>query len=418
MKIIIVGGGLMGVTSAWYLLQDGHEVIVLDKHNSGGRETSFANGGQISVGQAEPWANPAAPAKLIRWLGKNDAPLLFRPCLDTKQWSWAVKFLMECLPNRTYKNTKQCLVLANYSRNKLRALRESTDIKYDDLQKGILTVHTDEKEFDLARERVDMFKNYGVEIQVKNLQEIFKLEPALKSSEVPIIGGTYAPEDESGDAFSFTQKLADLAKKQGAVFGFGVQALRLLSEGNNITGLETKVGERKEKLTADAYVIASGCNSRFLMKSIGVDIPVYPVKGYSVTVPLANPDAAPHVCITDENAKIAISRLGGRIRAAGTAELSGYDLNVREERCIAIINRLKRHFPEIGGFENVSRWAGLRPAVPNNLPLIGKTKLSNLFINTGQGTLGWTLACGSAAGLANVIGGQTQEIDYPFLDNC
>ncbi len=415
MRIIVIGSGVIGVTSAWYLSNAGHEVTVIDRQESPARETSFANGGQISVGQAEPWANPAAPLKILKWLGREDAPLLFRLRSDLNQWSWALKFLIECLPSRTEANTLTCLRLANYSRDKLRQLRGDIGISYDDLQKGILTLHTDEQEFQMACNRVELFRNHGVQINIKTPEEIQKLEPTLQNSRVDLVGGTHAVDDESGDAFLFTERLAEFAKKRGVGFGFGVEAVGFLFNGKNISGLATRFAGREEILSADAYVVAMGSYSPTLLSKIGIHVPIYPVKGYSVTIPIRNPDMAPTVCITDENAKIAMSKLGSRLRAAGTAELTGYNLAVRNDRCDSILARVKSFFPEAGEFENARRWAGLRPMVPNNIPLIGRTKFSNLYLNTGQGTLGWTLACGSAAGLANVVNGSPQDIDFPFL---
>ena len=415
MKVIILGAGVIGVTSAWYLARSGHEVTVLDRQESPARETSFANGGQISVGQAEPWANPAAPIKILKWIGREDAPLLFRLRADRRQWSWALRFLFECLPSRTAANTLKCLRLANYSRDNLKLLRQDTGISYDDIQKGILTLHTDPREFEMACERIGLFESHGVRIGVKTLSQALEIEPALVESEIDIVGATHAVDDESGDAHLFAKRLAKLAEKKSVKFSFGVKALRLNCEGDRISGVSTIAEGKIKNWSADAFVVALGSYSPLLLSGIGINIPVYPVKGYSVTVPIENPLKTPTVCITDENAKVAITRMGNRLRAAGTAELTGYDLRVRDPRCDAIISRLKQFFPKAGGYSSATRWAGLRPATPNNLPIIGRTKYKNLYVNTGQGTLGWTLACGSAAGLANVINEKSQDIDFPFI---
>ncbi len=416
MRVIVLGAGVIGVTSAWYLARAGHEVTVLDRQDSPARETSYANGGQVSVGQAEPWANPAAPIKILKWIGREDAPLLFRLRADQRQWSWALRFLFECLPSRTEGNTLKCLQLANYSRDQLKLLRRETGLTYDDVQKGILTLHTDQREFEMARARISLFKRYGVEICVKTLSQVLEMEPALVDSKVDIVGATHAVDDESGDAHYFTQKLSKLAEKQGVKFSFDVNVVRLNCEGDKISDVSIEAGERTDKLSADAFVVALGSYSPLLLSEIGVHIPVYPVKGYSVTVPIENPLKTPTVCITDENAKVAVTRLGNRLRAAGTAELTGYDLSVRSDRCDAIISRVKQFFPNAGGYSAATRWAGLRPATPSNIPIIGRTKYKNLYLNTGQGTLGWTLACGSAVGLANVIDGKSQDIDFPFIE--
>jgi D-amino-acid dehydrogenase len=414
MKILILGAGVVGVTSAWYLARAGHEVTVLDRQPGAGMETSFANGGQISVSQTEPWANPAAPAKILKWLGRADAPLLFRLRADPRQWGWGLRFLLECLPSRTRDNTLTILRLGLYSRSELQALRRETGIAYDDLQKGILTIHTDRREFDAAHARVELLREHGLAMSMRTPQEVRALEPALGSTDVDIIGGTYARDDESGDAHLFTQRLAELAGKQGVSFGYGVDIEACRAEGDRISAVSVRVNGRSELLSADAFVVALGSHSPFLLSPLCVRVPVYPVKGYSVTIPVTRPEAAPTVCLTDENAKLAMSRLGDRVRAAGTAELTGYDTAVRDDRCGAILDRVRSLFPEAGDFSRATPWAGLRPATPSNVPVIGRTRYSNLFLNTGHGTLGWTLACGSAAALARLVDGRAQEVDFPF----
>ena len=414
MKILVLGAGVVGVTSAWYLARAGHEVTVLDRRPAAGMETSFANGGQISVSQTEPWANPAAPAKIMKWLGRDDAPLLFRLRADPRQWAWGLRFLFECLPARTRRNTLTVLRLGIYSRTELQALRRETGIAYDDLQKGILTLYTDRREFAAAQKRVDLLRGHGLATSVRTPQEMLEIEPALANAGIDIIGGTYARDDESGDAQLFTKRLADLAAQRGVSFGYGVNIESCRPEGRRIAGVMAKIAGRDELLSADAYVMALGSYSPLMLALLGIRIPVYPVKGYSVTIPVSDPAAAPTVCLTDENAKIAISRLGNRLRAAGTAELTGYDTSVRAARCNAILERVRRLFPNAGGFERAEQWAGLRPATPSNVPEIGRTRYDNLFLNTGHGTLGWTLACGSAAALADVIDGRAAALDFPF----
>ncbi|HWQ37570.1 MAG TPA: D-amino acid dehydrogenase [Burkholderiales bacterium] len=414
MKVLILGAGVVGVTSAWYLAKAGHEVTVIERQPAPGMETSFANGGQISVSHAEPWANPGAPAKILKWLGREDAPLLFRLRADWRQWSWGLRFLFECLPSRTRRNTLTILRLALYSRMQLQALRRETGIVYDQLQKGILHLHTDEAEFAAARSRVALMQSHGVALSVKTAGEVLALEPALRESTVKVVGGTYAPEDESGDAHLFAQRLAVLAQGKGATLRHNAQILGLHVEGDRIGAVEVREGGRSERLRADAYLVALGSYSPLLTARIGVHLPVYPVKGYSVTVPIGPNDAAPSLCLTDENAKIAISRLGHRLRAAGTAELTGYDTSITAARCEAIVERLRLLFPRGGDYACAARWAGLRPATPGNVPLIGRTRFANLYLNTGHGTLGWTLACGSGAAIADLISGRRPEVDFPF----
>jgi D-amino-acid dehydrogenase len=416
MKVIVLGAGVIGVTSAWYLSQDGHDVTVFDRQPTAGLETSFANGGQISVSHAEPWANPQAPGKIYKWLGREDAPLLFRLRADPRQWSWGVRFLIECLPERTRRNTLTILRLGLYSRDMLKALRRETGVTYDHLEKGILQLHTDVGEFEAAHARVELLRSHGCEMHVKSVQECMELEPVLRSSRIGFIGGTYAPDDESGDAHQFTGNLAELCRDRGVKFGYehAIESLSIVGDAVADAVVRNPDG-RRELFKADAFLVALGSYSPFLLSPVGIRVPVYPVKGYSVSVPLTHPEAAPTMCLSDENAKIAISRLGNRLRAAGTAELTGYDTSLNDARCDAILSRIEQLFPSAGDYAGASRWAGLRPATPSNVPLIGRTRYRNLFLNTGHGTLGWTLACGSGRAAADLIGGRRPGVDFPFL---
>ncbi len=415
MKVVVLGAGVIGVTSAWYLAKDGHDVTVLDRQPTAGLETSFANGGQISVSHAEPWANPEAPGKMYKWLGREDAPLLFRLRADPRQWAWGLRFLIECLPERTRRNTLTILRLGLYSRAMLKSLRRETGVQYDHFEKGILQLHTDAREFEAAHARVELLRSHGCEMHIKNVPECMELEPALRTTRIGLIGGTFAPDDESGDAHQFTGNLAELCRAQGVQFGYEHAIEALSMDGDTVAGAIVRDPEgRREVVKADAFVVALGSYSPFLLSPVGISVPVYPVKGYSVTVPLTHPDAAPTMCLSDENAKVAISRLGNRLRAAGTAELTGYDTSLNDARCDAILSRVEQWFPGAGDYAAASRWAGLRPATPSNVPLIGHTRYRNLYLNTGHGTLGWTLACGSGQALADVIGGRPPKVEFPF----
>ena len=415
MKILVLGAGVIGVTSAWYLAQDGHEVTVLDRQPAAGLETSFANGGQISVSHAEPWANPGAPGKIYKWLGREDAPLLFRLRADPRQWAWGVRFLWECLPARTRRNTLTILRLGLYSRDALKALRRETALQYDHLDKGILQIHTDAREFDAAHERVALLRSHGCEMHIKSVQECLALEPALRASRIALIGATYAPDDESGDAHQFTANLARLCADRGVRFSYQCAIESLQVEGGSVTGARVRDAAGKPALVnADAFLVALGSYSPFLLSPVGIRVPVYPVKGYSVTVAVGDSGAAPVMCLSDENAKTAVSRLGNRLRAAGTAELTGYDTSSNEARCQAILSRIEQLFPGAGDYAGATSWAGLRPATPSNVPLIGRTRYRNLFLNTGHGTLGWTLACGSARAAADLIAGRRPGVEFPF----
>ena len=411
MKIIVLGAGVVGVTSAWYLAQAGHEVAVVDRQSEAGMETSFANGGQVSAGHAEPWARPAVIPKLLRWLGREDAPLLFRARADWAQWEWGLRFLLECMPGRFERNCRALAGLALYSRDCLRALREQTGMRYDELARGILHFATSDREFAELARHAEAMRALGIERQVKSAAECLQIEPALQHSEERVAGGVYTPQDESGDAHRFTKELARRCAERGVAFRYGavVEAIEREADAIRLRG-----GER---LLADAYVLALGSYSSLLLRGTGLKIPVYPLKGYSITLRLgaAESMAAPEVSLTDEAHKIVISRLGNRLRAAGTAELTGYDASVNPVRCNAIARRIRQLFPGLGGITLVERWAGLRPATPNNVPIIGRTRLRKLFLNTGHGTLGWTLACGSAKALAELVSGRKPEVAFDFL---
>jgi D-amino-acid dehydrogenase len=412
-KIIVLGAGVIGVTSAWYLAAAGHEVTVIERRDAPGLETSFANGGQIAAGHAEPWAKPSVVPQLLRWLGREDAPLLFRPRADWAQWKWGLRFLIECLPGRFERHSRTLAALAAYSRECLRALRADIGIRYDHLERGILQFATNSRDFEALARHAEAVRSLGMRPEVKSAAECLTLEPALKHSNDPVVGGVYDPKDESGDAYRFTQELARLAASRGVLFRFGtaIQAIEAADSGVKAVRLPTG-----ENVSADAYVVSLGSYSPLLLKPLGVRIAVYPLKGYSITLPLGPSEAAaaPTVSLTDEAFKIVISRLGNRLRAAGTAELAGYDTSVNAVRCAAIARRIRDLFPGLGSITTVENWMGLRPATPNNVPVIGKTKFRNLFLNTGHGTLGWTLACGSASVLADLISGRRLQVAFPF----
>ena len=411
--MIVLGGGVVGVASAWYLAAAGHEVTLIERREAPGLETSFANGGQIAAGHAQPWAKPGALLQILSWLGREDAPLLFRPRASWAQWEWGLRFLYECLPGRFERHVRTLAALAAHSRECLRALRRELGLRYDQLERGILQFATRQQDFEAMARHAERLHALGAACQVKSAAECLELEPALRHSSEPVVGGVYDPDDESGDAWRFTQELARIAASRGVAFRFGAAVEAIEAEGDRVTQIrlnDDSIGK------ADAYVVSLASYSPLLLKPLDIRIPVYPLKGYSITLPLGPAElaAAPTVSLTDEAYKIVISRLGSRLRAAGTAELAGYDTSVNTGRCAAIARRVRSLFPALGAVTTVENWTGLRPATPSNVPVIGRTRLKNLFLNTGHGTLGWTLACGSGAALADIVSGRQPQVAFPF----
>ena len=415
MKVLVLGAGVVGTATAWYLAAQGHEVRVVDRREGAGLETSFANGGQISVSHSEPWANPDAPIKLLKWLRHPDSPLLFRLKLDPKQWEWGLRFFYECMPWRTLENSRQMVTLSGYSREALGELRATTGIQYDALERGILHYFTDRLSFEGAAASAPELRRYGLELVVKTPAECVVIEPALAHFSDRITGATYTRTDESGDAHKFTVNLARLAETKGVEFLYGRDITQLRVAAGRIEGVRVEAGGEPESvLTADAYVVALGSYSPLLTRPIGLDLPIYPTKGYSATADVIDAARAPMVSVTDDAAKIVFSRLGSRLRIAGTAELSGYTTYLNPVRCEALVRRAQEVFPGAAEYAQASFWTGLRPSTPSNVPLIGATKYPNLFLNTGHGTLGWTMACGSGKALADIISGRKPEVDFRF----
>ena len=416
MRVVVLGAGVIGTTSAWFLRERGHDVTVIERQGAAAMETSFANGGQISVSHVEPWAAPKAPLQILKWLSRPDAPLLFRPTLDPRQWRWGVAFLLECLPSRTRRNMLQILAISKYSGDVLRELRAAAGVRYDDLQRGILQVYTDEAGFASAVKAAELVRRYGVAREVKTAEECVALEPALRDRRDWIAGGTYTATDETGDARKFTQELASRAAQRGVTFRYGVNVASLVREGGAIAGVRLVDGQgREEVLTADAYAVCLGSYTPLLLAPVGVQALVYPAKGYSATIPILKSDAAPRGSITDDAKKIVFTRLGDRLRVAGTAELSGYNLDLNRVRCDALTRRASEWFGDAIDASRADYWAGLRPATPSGVPLIGRTRYPNLYLNTGHGTLGWTMGAGSGKALAAIVSGQKPEVDFDFI---
>ena len=417
MKILVLGAGVIGTSTAWYLAARGHEVAVVDRRSGPGLETSYANGGQISVSHSEPWSTPEAPLKLVKWWFKPDSPLLFRLRMDPHQWSWGLRFFYECAPWRTRENSRLMVTLSAYSREALAELRATTGIEYDALQRGILHYFTDKASFEEAAAAAPLLRRYGLEMEVKTPAECVRIEPALAHFRDNIAGATYTQTDESGDAHKFTVNLAKLAEGRGARFLYGRSVRKMDRDASGITGVVASHADgRDEVLTADAYVVALGSYSPLLTRPIGLDLPIYPAKGYSATIPIIEPAKAPTVSITDDAYKIVFSRLGERMRIAGTAELSGYSTELNMVRCEALTRRARVVFPGAADYDRAEFWTGLRPSTPSNVPLIGRTKFPNLYLNTGHGTLGWTMAAGSGKALADIISGVKPDVDFRFTN--
>ncbi len=411
MKVLVLGGGVIGVTSAWYLRRAGHEVTVVDRQAAPGLETSQANGGQVSWGAGTPWAAPGIPLKALKWMLRPHSPLVLRPRLDPALWRWLFSMLANCTAARYAANRERMLRLSRYSHECLMALRLETGIHYDEHTTGILELFRTARELDDALRDAALLRQWGVECHLLDRAGCVAQEPALHVSREKIAGGLHFPGDESGDCLQFTQALAKLSESLGVKFSLNTTIERLEADGDRVVRVHTDKGV----LTADAWVLACGSYSPLLARPLGIRLPVYPVKGYSVTLPLADATTAPTGSITDVTHKVVITRLGDKLRGAGTAELAGYDLSLRPSRLATIRHVLGDLFPGAGDVARAQLWCGLRPMTPDNPPILGLTPCKNLFLNTGHGTLGWTMACGSGKILADLLSGRTPDIDLNGL---
>lgn len=411
MKVLVLGAGVIGVTSAWYLAQSGHEVTVIDRQPASGMETSFANAGQVSPGLSAPWAGPDTPKKAILWLMMRHRPLVFWPFPDRQLVDWITRFLANCNAPAYACNKARMVRLAEYSRDRLRDLRTTTGIAYDDNQRGLLQLFRTQRQADHVHGDTKVLDQLAVPYAVLDRAGCIAQEPALAAVQGKFVGGLRLPGDETGDAHLFTQRLAALAEKQGVSFRYNVTISRLLTEAGRVTGIVMDHGT----LTADTYVLALGSYGPALLKQAGIALPVYPVKGYSLTMPVAEETAAPRSTIMDETYKVGITRLGSRIRVGGTAELAGYSRRLREPRRRTLVHSLTDLFPGGGDLSQARFWTGLRPMTPDGPPVIGPTSLANLWLNTGHGTLGWTMSCGSGALLADLISNRRPNIEYEDL---
>ena len=413
MKILILGSGVIGTTSAYFLAQAGHDVTVIERQAGAGMETSFANAGEISPGMAGPWAAPGIPLRALKWLFMRHSPLVVRPKLDPAMWRWMAQMLGNCNVERYEINKARMVRLAEYSRDCLVTLRRDTGIAYDERSRGTLQVFRDQRQVDVAAHDIAVLERYGVPFSLLDVAGCELVEPALARVRGRILGGLRLPGDETGDCFKFTQALAGMAAQLGVKFRHGVDVRSLTVDGDRVNGVVTSKGELK----ADAVVMALGSFSPLLLQPVGVKIPVYPVKGYSITMPLIDAQGAPESTVMDETYKVGITRLGERIRVGGTAELTGYDTSLREERRAPLVRAVSDLFPHGGDLAQAKFWCGLRPMTPDGTPVIGATRYRNLFLNTGHGTLGWTMACGSARVLAAIIAGREPDISMEGLSH-
>ena len=434
MRVIVLGAGIIGISTAWHLLERGHEVTVVDRQPQAAMETSFANAAQISVSYCEPWANREAPLKALKWMFSNDAPLLFRPQFDLKQWLWGLRFLGQCNDAAFERNVQQLVALGAYSHSALKDVVTATGIDYNRLERGIAHFYSDQQAFDTASGAAALMRKYGVDRKVISKAELLAIEPAFTAFSHRIVGGTYTASDESGDARVFTQALAARCLARGAQFLYGHDIVQLNKVDNAIESIAVSPRVHWDKgqnhaqkdvlLKADAFVVACGSYSEPLLRSVGVSLPIYPGKGYSATFKILRPELAPQVSTIDDEVKCAMSRLGGQLRVAGTIELGGYDLSLTsplaQARCAMLAKRVEQVLPGVcdtrleadGG--NPNFWTGLRPATPTNIPYIGKTPVTKLWVNAGHGTLGWTHGAGSGKAIAELISGHQPDMAFKF----
>ncbi|GGX93015.1 D-amino acid dehydrogenase 1 [Litchfieldella qijiaojingensis] len=413
MKVLVLGSGVVGVTSAYYLARQGHEVTVVDRQSSPAMETSYGNAGQVSFGFSSPWAAPGIPQKAVKWMFQEHAPLKIQPKMDPPMARFMMQMFGNCTPERYAVNKERMVRIAEYSRSCINALREETGIRYEDRQRGLLQLFRYDSQVAAASKDMKVLEQCGVRHKLLDAKEIQAVEPALARVPGKFVGGLHLPDDQTGDCYLFTNRLADYCRERlGVNFRFGIEIQRLEHSGGRIESVVTNA----DKLSADAYVVCMGSFSKFLVKDLGIRLPIYPVKGYSLTVPVTDDGGAPQSTVMDETFKVAISRFDNRIRVGGTAELASYDLSLLEKRRATISMVVRDVFPEGGDVEKAEFWTGLRPMTPDSTPIIGATRYDNLWLNTGHGTLGWTMSCGSGHLLADLMAGRRPEIDPNGLD--
>jgi D-amino-acid dehydrogenase len=411
LKVLVLGAGVIGVTAAYELAGAGHEVVVVDRQPGPALETSFANAGEVSPGYSAPWAGPGVPLKAVKWLAMHHRPLVIRPNIDWALVRWVLAMLRNCTAARYEINKTRMVRLAEYSRDCMRALRAATGIAYDERMQGTLQLFRTQKQLDGSADDIAVLRESGVAFELLDRDGCIRHEPALARVREKFVGGLLLPGDETGDCFKFTQRLAELAQARGVLFRFATTIDSIERSGARIVGVDTSAG----RLEADAYLVALASHSPLLLRPIGIRIPVYPVKGYSITVPITDASGAPESTVMDETHKVAVTRLGDRIRVGGTAELAGYTLKLHEARRKTLSHVVSDLFPAGGDLARAEFWCGLRPMTPDGTPVIGATPVANLFLATGHGTLGWTMAAGTGQILADVISGRSAGIDLGGL---
>nr|WP_295770648.1 D-amino acid dehydrogenase [Rhodoferax sp.] len=406
MKVIVLGSGVIGTSVAYYLAKSGHQVEVIDRQAGPALETSFANAGEVSPGYSSPWAGPGVPMKAIKWMLMRHSPLVIWPVLDPNMWRWGLSMLANCTEKAYAINKSRMVPIAEYSRDCLKELRAETGIGYDDRAQGTLQLFRTQAQMDGIAKDVEVLQDYKVPFEVLDRAGFVKVEPALKLTQEKFVGALRLPGDETGDCFKFTNRLAEMAEALGVKFRYNTSIDGIEVSGGKVSGVRTSAGT----LTADHYVTALGSFSPHLVKPIGIHIPVYPVKGYSITVPITDANFAPESTIMDESHKVAVTRLGDRIRVGGTAELAGFDMTLRESRRDTLNHVLTDLFPKGGDVSKATFWCGLRPMTPDGTPIVGRTPYANMMLATGHGTLGWTMAAGTARIIDDLISGRKPQI--------
>lgn len=411
MRVCVLGAGVIGVTTAYFLSQDGHEVTVIDRASSAGLETSFANGGQISVSHSDPWASPENLRKVLCWLGDPNAPLAFKFSTDPALWRWLALYLRNCTSKRAIINAERMLRIAKYSQSVRDDLLSEIELDHDQQSTGILHIYRNAKNYHDAVIRAKRTTELGCTRVPISIEQALQIEPALVDVAPDLSGVIYAPDDQSGDAHAFTDQLAAMCRQAGMSFQFGATVDRIDVAGGRVSGVITN----QRRVEADAIVVALGSYAPQVLKPFGINLPIYPAKGYSVTLPVGDQHMAPSTALIDDEHKIVYSRLGNRLRAAGLAETVGYDTDIHPARARLVLDHVMALFPNAGNAAEVEYWTGLRPQSTDSVPILGKTPIKGLYLNTGHGTLGWTMSVGSGRIVADVIAGRMPDIEIADL---